>query len=51
MKQNAFLRKIMAPLERTPLHPQWLVFRNSRRILRNIGEKFSGAVLDIGAGA
>lgn len=51
MKQNAGLRKIMAPLERTPLHPQWLVFRKSRRALRSIGEKCRGTVLDIGAGA
>ena len=51
MKQSAFLRKVLAPLENTPLHPQWLVFRNTNKHLRSIGEMCRGTVLDVGAGS
>ncbi len=42
------LRKLLAPLRRTPLHPQWLVFRLEERKLATLGQWMSGVVVDIG---
>jgi SAM-dependent methyltransferase len=37
-------------LKRTPLHPQWLIFKNSSAQKRQLAEKIQGRLLDIGCG-
>lgn len=44
------LRRLMAPLRGTPLHPQWLTTRDSVATRAAIGASASGRVLDIGCG-
>lgn len=41
---------MLAPLLRTPLHPQWLVYRHEPDWFRRIGAVATGRVLDIGCG-
>ncbi len=43
-----WLRKLMVRLRCTPLHPQWLVFRQEDRNLADIGSRVTGLVLDVG---
>jgi len=45
---SAALRKWLAPLRHTPLHPQWLVFRHERAALVGVAAHLTGNVLDIG---
>jgi SAM-dependent methyltransferase len=40
----------LAPLEKTPFHPQWFVLRNEQEKLAQAGLNARGYVLDIGAG-
>jgi SAM-dependent methyltransferase len=40
----------LGALAKTPLHPQWLVYRHERGFHRRIGALATGVVLDIGAG-
>lgn len=42
------LRRCMKPLRHTPLHPQWLAFRDEVRVRDWIGKLASGRVLDVG---
>ncbi|HET7333269.1 class I SAM-dependent methyltransferase [Dyella sp.] len=42
------VRKWMKPLQHTPFHPQWLVFRSLRRTREWVHAKACGTVLDIG---
>lgn len=44
------LRQWMAPLILTPLHPQWLVFRDRAQARHRIAYDARGRVLDIGCG-
>jgi SAM-dependent methyltransferase len=48
---NAGLRRFFSPLKRTPLHPQWFVFRREMESMRETGSFALGNVLDIGAGS
>lgn len=48
MKKYPNIRKNLFFLRRTPLHPQWFVFRNEVADLKKIAEKATGRVLDIG---
>jgi SAM-dependent methyltransferase len=50
MRQNPLVRRLLAPLKHTPLHPQWFVFKDSGQSLRDIGQQARGLTLDIGAG-
>ena len=50
MLHNAAIRRLLAPWNRTLLHPQWFVFKNQRRSFKKIGLLVQGRVLDIGAG-
>jgi SAM-dependent methyltransferase len=50
MRQETLVRRLLFPLRRTPIHPQWHVFRDARRSLRHLGGLATGVVLDIGAG-
>lgn len=50
MRQNALIRRLLAPLKRTPFHPQWFVYRDERESLQAIGRQARGLTLDIGAG-
>ena len=50
MRQHTLIRKILLPLRRTPLHPQWFVYRKQEKELTQIGKQCKGRVLDIGAG-
>lgn len=40
------LRRCMAPLRHTPLHPQWLTCRDESRVRRWIGEMAGGHALE-----
>jgi hypothetical protein len=40
----------LAPLEKTPFHPQWFVFKRQEDGRKWIGRRTYGHVLDIGAG-
>lgn len=42
------LRRALAFLRNTPLHPQWFALRRKERELAGIGAKLGGTVLDIG---
>lgn len=44
------LRKSLAPLRGTPLHPQWLVLRGQQGARNRLAELATGVVLDIGCG-
>lgn len=44
----AKLRRWLAPLRQTPLHPQWLVLRHERAGLAAVAASLTGDVLDIG---
>lgn len=46
----ARLREWLLPLQRTPLHPQWLVFRSEPDWFRRIGARARGRVVDVGCG-
>lgn len=50
MRQNALIRSVLSPLKRTPLHPQWFVFKDEVKDLREVGALAKGVVLDIGSG-
>ncbi|MBK8932685.1 MAG: class I SAM-dependent methyltransferase [Chloroflexi bacterium] len=51
MRQNAFIRRLLAPFQQTPFHPQWFVYRDERESLLAIGRQARGLTFDIGAGA
>jgi SAM-dependent methyltransferase len=51
MRQNSLIRRLLAPLQQTPLHPQWFVYRDEREALLLIGRQATGLTLDVGAGA
>ncbi len=42
------LKRLLKPLSRTPFHPQWFVFRDSRSKDQVVNQYASGVVLDIG---
>lgn len=42
------LRKILAKVAETPLHPQWFALRREQRSLKAICAELSGIVLDVG---
>lgn len=44
------LRRMAAPLRRTPLHPQWFCFRDEVDWLGRVAGMCSGVVLDVGCG-
>ena len=44
------IRKWMAPLVSTPLHPQWLILRDRKQTHLSIANHAGGLVLDIGCG-
>ena len=44
------VRKLLAPVRSTPLHPQWLAFGAGERGLPNILATLHGVVVDIGCG-
>ena len=46
--RHKLIRQALAPLKRTPLHPQWFVFRQEHIRLAEIGQYLKGTVLDIG---
>lgn len=47
---HAFIRKALAPLKTTPLHPQWFAYRHERQRYEEVGRLATGRVLDIGCG-
>jgi SAM-dependent methyltransferase len=44
------LRRLLQPLRATPLHPQWLVLRGEAKNRRDIAQRLTGRILDIGCG-
>lgn len=44
------LQRWLRPLERTPLHPQWLVLRHRRDIVTWVKDNAVGIFLDVGCG-
>lgn len=53
MKSSNALRKLrrwMAPLEHTPIHPQWLVLRQRSRTIAWVNQHAFGVLLDVGSG-
>ncbi|MDM8561059.1 class I SAM-dependent methyltransferase [Candidatus Parabeggiatoa sp. HSG14] len=42
------IKKTLAKIRHTPLHPQWIVYRNEHQYHSQIGEQVTGTVLDIG---
>lgn len=44
------LRSLAGRLRHTPLHPQWHVFREERRTLRDVARHATGLVVDVGCG-
>lgn len=44
------LQRWLRPLERTPLHPQWLVLRHRREIEEWVKAQASGTLVDVGCG-
>lgn len=44
------LRALLSPLQKTPLHPQWLVFRKADHSKSRICARIQGRLLDIGCG-
>lgn len=47
-RPHNWIRELLAPLRRTPFHPQWLVFRLEKHRLATLGPLMSGTVVDIG---
>jgi SAM-dependent methyltransferase len=43
-------RRLLHSLRKTPLHPQWLAFKNEESHLRALAGALSGRVLEIGSG-
>lgn len=46
----ANLRQLFQPITRTPLHPQWLVFREKAATRRAVARLNGGYIIDIGCG-
>jgi SAM-dependent methyltransferase len=44
----ARIRRLVAPLRSTPLHPQWFIARAEARIRRRLAAACSGLVVDVG---
>ncbi|MGD9889297.1 MAG: class I SAM-dependent methyltransferase [Halothiobacillaceae bacterium] len=44
------IRRLFAGLKHTPLHPQWLVFRNAQLHKQHVAQHIQGCLLDIGCG-
>lgn len=44
------IKKSLSFLEQTPLHPQWLVFKNDRAKFQDVTQNARGVVLDLGCG-
>jgi hypothetical protein len=42
------IKKYLAAIRYTPLHPQWFAYRNERVHHQQIGQQITGTVLDIG---
>jgi SAM-dependent methyltransferase len=51
VRQNATIRRLLAPFQGTFLHPQWLANRMASESRQTISAIASGLVLDIGAGS
>ncbi|MGD9730979.1 MAG: class I SAM-dependent methyltransferase [Desulfamplus sp.] len=51
MKKHNFIRQLLTPINRTPIHPQWFAFLHESQSLDDIAKNANGLVLDIGAGA
>lgn len=51
MRQNTILRRSLAPLKRSPYHPQWFVYKNETKTLAKIGQQAYGLILNYAAGA
>ncbi len=49
-KLKSSLRNWMNSFRKTPLHPQWFVFKDSDKIFKRIADECQGFTLDIGAG-
>lgn len=43
-------RRLFDFLKHTPLHPQWLIFRNEENQLNTIAGRLTGIILDVGCG-
>lgn len=50
MKQHTSLRELLDPLKKTPLHPQWFIYKEENKLSKEISGLAYGCVLDIGAG-
>lgn len=46
MRQNAFIGRLLEPLQRTPFHPQWSVYHDERKSLLKNGQQARGLMLD-----
>ena len=44
------IKKWMKPLRKTPLHPQWLVYRSEKHTQQRVIRYSQGKILDIGCG-
>lgn len=44
------IRKWLSVLKKTPLHPQWLIYKDSAAQKRQLAEHINGRLLDIGCG-
>lgn len=44
------VRRLLAPLSETPLHPQWLITRATKNGWQSIANQVEGRLLDIGCG-
>ncbi len=44
------LRSLLNGLKQTPLHPQWLIFKDAKRHKARIAQSIHGRLLDIGCG-
>jgi len=44
------LRRLLGGLRQTPLHPQWLVFKDAQQHKQRIAQMIHGRLLDIGCG-
>jgi SAM-dependent methyltransferase len=50
MRQYATLRRWLAKISQTPLHPQWFAFRGETVTLAKVAKIAEGDILDVGAG-
>lgn len=50
VSDSSLVRRLLWPLRRTPLHPQWLVFSQQSRTRQTLVSGSTGWVLDIGCG-